>query len=101
MGTEIGWREIKFYQNLSSQETNITDFSALDCIGSCITEEENIMLSAIPTMQEVTNNMFSIDVELFVIYLLLSHTPSLVRMCWSKTPVSCTVPTGLGNWNEQ
>nr|XP_009598929.1 uncharacterized protein LOC104094661 [Nicotiana tomentosiformis] len=38
-----------------------TDFRALDCIERCITDDDNSRISTIPTVQEVTDTVLSID----------------------------------------
>ncbi|XP_070017658.1 uncharacterized protein LOC142172585 [Nicotiana tabacum] len=52
---------VHFYKNLFSEGPSNTDFRALDCIERCITDEDNIRISAIPTLQEVTKTILSID----------------------------------------
>lgn len=59
--TNIAEGAVHYYKNLFAQISDTTDFSALNCIESCITEEENNKLSFVPTVQEVTESMLFID----------------------------------------
>ncbi|XP_075107186.1 uncharacterized protein LOC142180150 [Nicotiana tabacum] len=52
---------VNFYKNLFSEDSSNTDFRELDCIERCITDEDNTRISAIPTLQEVTDIVLSID----------------------------------------
>lgn len=52
---------MNFYKNLFSEGPSNTDFRALNYIEICITDDDNIRISAIPTLQEVTKIILSID----------------------------------------
>ncbi|KAH0769661.1 hypothetical protein KY290_013642 [Solanum tuberosum] len=52
---------VNFYQNLFSHEPSASDYSALGCIKSCISNDDNNMINAIPSLQEVIDIVFSID----------------------------------------
>ncbi|XP_059285024.1 uncharacterized protein LOC132038365 [Lycium ferocissimum] len=49
------------HSSMLTQDAHTSNFDALDYIERCITEEDNNMLIAIPTMQEIRDNVFSID----------------------------------------
>lgn len=52
---------VRFSQHLFSQENYIDDYSALNCLKRCISDEDNFMLTNIPSLHEVKENVFSID----------------------------------------
>ena len=56
-------RVINFYQNLFSHEPSACDYSAFNCIESCVSDDDNNMINIIPSLQEVYDIDFSIDVN--------------------------------------
>lgn len=52
---------MNLYQNLFAQDSTNTNFNALDCVDSCITEEDNLIINAIPERKEVTDIVNSMD----------------------------------------
>ncbi|XP_019251335.1 PREDICTED: uncharacterized protein LOC109230274 [Nicotiana attenuata] len=54
---------IRFYQQLFTQDNRYDDFSSLNCLERCIFDEDNSMLTDLPSLQEAKNNVFSIDAD--------------------------------------
>lgn len=54
---------VRHFQNMFTQDTHHSNFDSLDCIERCITEDDNTMLAAPPTMQEIKDCIFSIDID--------------------------------------
>ncbi|XP_049397141.1 uncharacterized protein LOC125861240 [Solanum stenotomum] len=52
---------VNYYRNLFAQDSTNTDFSSLDCVDSCITKQDNLMINAFPELKEVMDTVFSID----------------------------------------
>lgn len=52
---------VEYYQNLFTPESTTNNMDALDYLERSITEEDNVMLTATPTLQEVKGAVFSID----------------------------------------
>ncbi|KAH0716616.1 hypothetical protein KY290_012894 [Solanum tuberosum] len=52
---------VHFYQNLFTHEPSTNDYSALSCIESCISDDDNNMINASLSLQEVTDTVFSTD----------------------------------------
>ncbi|XP_015168636.1 uncharacterized protein [Solanum tuberosum] len=52
---------VSFYQNLFSHESVAIDTETINYLPRCITDKDNEMLSALPTLQEVKECVFSLD----------------------------------------
>ncbi|XP_059281089.1 uncharacterized protein LOC132034742 [Lycium ferocissimum] len=52
---------VRYYQNIFKQDSDNNNFVALNCLQRCIIEEDNIMLSANPSLQEIKDCVTSLD----------------------------------------
>ncbi|KAH0647498.1 hypothetical protein KY285_032746 [Solanum tuberosum] len=58
---QIAEGAVSFYQNLFSRESVAIDTETINYFPRCITDKDNEMLSALPTLQEVKECVFSLD----------------------------------------
>ncbi|XP_070049720.1 uncharacterized protein [Nicotiana tomentosiformis] len=59
--SEIAQAAINHFQEIFNHGAGSNDFSALECINPRVTDEENEMLTALPTLEEIRESIFSID----------------------------------------
>lgn len=52
---------VSHFQSKFTRDAQITDFDALNCIEIDITDDDNNMHSAIPTIQEIKDGVFAMD----------------------------------------
>ncbi|XP_070057376.1 uncharacterized protein [Nicotiana tomentosiformis] len=60
-GAEVAEAAVEYFQHSFNHGEDSSDFSVLECVLPRISEEDNEMLVATPTVEEIKDSLFSID----------------------------------------